>query len=212
MKCEDSMLPEGIETKVYGKVYDSSNDIPIVNLKLIIQELNQEPGFSLGPNIHNLGEIDSTYTDENGDYEINFETTGRGDTYRIFSPRNNQVWQYYQNPVHIENLGSSNEINFDFLKLHPIRLIIKVDNDLEFLPIRIRHLFTINRSLTDINSTSNDIIKLIYVPLNFTTKVEFYRTKPDGQNQLFIKEIQPITDVEPVDIEIDLKNLNFEDY
>ncbi len=212
MKCKDSMLPEGIETTVKGNIYDRRNDIPVANQKLVIQELNYEPGFQIGSNINHFAEIDSTYTNENGDYEITFTTTGNGDSYQIFSQRTNQIWIYQQNAVRIENIGSSNEINFNFLHLYPIILIIKINSELDFLPIRIHHRYTLNRSLEDINTISNEIIKQVYVPLNEVQTVEFYRTKPDGQSQVFIKEIQPVITIEPVNIEIEIKNSDFEDY
>ncbi|MUP46507.1 hypothetical protein E0K83_12240 [Gramella sp. BOM4] len=212
LKCEDSMLPEGIETKVYGQIYDQINDRPVINQKLIIQELNHEPGFQIGSNIDYIADIDSTFTDENGKYELVFETTGQGDTYQIFSPRTKQVWTYYQDAIEIEDIGASNEIDFNFLHLYPVNLLINVNEDFNFLPVRISHRYTLNRSLEDIETISNEINRQIYIPLNFGQTVDFYRTKPDGQNQVYSFEIPPVTTGEPFNLEIELKNSNFEDY
>ena len=39
MKCEDYLAPEGMESSVYGRVYDSINDIPVTGLKIKIAEI-----------------------------------------------------------------------------------------------------------------------------------------------------------------------------
>jgi len=211
MKCKDSMLPEGIETKVSGNIYDSTNEIPVIDQKLIIQELNEEPGFHIGPNINYSEEIDSTYTDENGDYELIFETTGKGDKYRILFEHDNEFWTYYTLPVAIENIGSSQEVNFDFLHLYPVNLKITLESDVNYLPIRISPNFTSFRSSDWLEQTETEYVRQIFTDKNSEEEIRFLRTKPDGDYQIASFIIPKTNTTNPIEFEILIKNSDFSD-
>ena len=211
LKCKDSMLPEGIQTNIKGVVYDRVNEIPIVDQKIIIEEINYEPGLSPGSNIGYYNEIDSTYTDENGNYEITFETTGKGDTYRLAYGFSKEIWTYQKNPIVIKNIGGSQVEDFDFLHLYPVDLKITLASDLENLPIRISPRFTFLRSSDWLEQTNIENIRRIFTDKNSEEEIRFFRTKPDGGYQVARFAIPVTNTVDLVEIEIFLENSDFED-
>ncbi|WP_422348286.1 hypothetical protein [Flagellimonas sp.] len=123
--CESPPLPSGIQTRVYGKIYDDVNQTAISNAKIRILEWTITSTFS-GPAYSFKGYVDSTDTGPTGDYDIIFETTGKGNNYELEIKSREDVW-FRDKTTYIEevNLGGSEQIDFEALKLFPIKLIVK---------------------------------------------------------------------------------------
>lgn len=207
MKCEDYLEPEGIETRVYGTVYDSVNDIPIADYKLVIVETNHE-GFSMGPNENFIQNLDSAYTDQNGFYDITFTTSGRGDTYKIRPERKEDVWTYYQNPVEIETLAHGTEINFEFQQLYPATLNILVDSDVTNLPVKITHY---SFPTISIEETDTVIQKRVYIDKNWSNRIRILRKIALNEFEEFYYVIPATNTTEETTHDINIKNLDFAD-
>ena len=62
---------------------------------------------------------DSTFTDENGFYSLDFETSRRGDYYRLHVEKDIDIWTYYYNPIKIDSIGKTNYQDLTFLHLFP---------------------------------------------------------------------------------------------
>jgi hypothetical protein len=116
-------IPAGIETTITGKVYDPKTNKPITQAGIYIQEY--EPGGMYPPQF--MGIIDSARTDNDGNYQINFTTTGRGTEYRItFSPGNS--YDPITVPKKIQP-GRDTVINFVAFKIHTLKARVIVTNN-----------------------------------------------------------------------------------
>lgn len=72
--CESDPLDAGIVTNIQGTVSDNWNMIPFVDLKLKVAEYKRRPA-GIYTSYEFIKWIDSTYTDTNGYYDLNFETS-----------------------------------------------------------------------------------------------------------------------------------------
>jgi len=208
MKCEDELVPEGKQVHVHGRVYDEANQLPVVNQNLVVSEFNRRfiaspPGYREDY----IGEVGTVYTDDNGYYDLEFTTSGEGDTYYIRYEMNDYLWTYWQDQVELD-VTISNEINFDFLHLYPATLKITVADDLEgYLPISISHLTTYPLgSLTE----SGENIRAILINKNAFTEVKFSRRMPDDSFQNAIFQFPATNTTEPTEFEIHLDNDDFQ--
>ncbi|MGB3607531.1 hypothetical protein, partial [Psychroserpens sp.] len=128
MSCEKEPLPADTETLIFGQIYDSTNDLPIINKKLKIAEYREVGTFSGTSYIFN-GFIDSTYTNINGEYNLPFRTTGNGSSYLIQIEYDNEV--YISNSdenIQDDIIGEQLELNFDALQLYPVDLRVITTN------------------------------------------------------------------------------------
>lgn len=180
---DDSKVTAGIETRVFGRVYDNWNDLPVANQKLTISEWNSVPQWSPGPNDDFIQFLDSTYTDANGYYDMTFRTTGRGDLYFIEYEFNDSIMTYNQDRVEIEQLGTDTEVNYNFLHLYPVTLKITLAPDVEYLSIRIAPEYTFFTSPDWLTETNVEYSKTIFTNKNTDQNIRFFRTKPDGHYQ-----------------------------
>ena len=190
-RCDEETLVEGLETRVQGIVYDSLNRLPVANQKLIIGEYEDYFVFDGGHRVYFIQNLDSTYTDEKGNYDIVFSTSGQGSIYKIIPEQTNTVWTYYQEPVRIQNIESENEINFNFMNLYPCYLNITLNN-IEHLPIDIFSPVALMGSgftddvnnLEEINMSTSSITRKIYLNRKRASWVNFIRKYNDTITQV----------------------------
>lgn len=208
---EDTFEPSGIETRVFGRVFDNVNDLPVVNQKILISEWNSVPQFSPGPNANFIQILDSTYTDLNGYYAITFKTSGQGDLYYINYEDNNSFWTYYRNPVEIENLGTDTEVNYNFLHLYPVNLLITLAPDVEYLSVRLRSTFTFFTTPDWLTTTNVQYTRQIFTDKNTEEQISFYRTKPDGHKQIATFTIPATNTTELTEFDVYITNDDFID-
>ncbi|WP_442845682.1 hypothetical protein [Leeuwenhoekiella sp. H156] len=214
LACEDSFEPAGIETRVFGRVYDDANELPIANQKLLVSEWNSVPQFSPGPNDDFVQYLDSTYTDINGYYELTFTTTGKGDLYFLEYEYDESYWNFYQSRVEIQNLGTdTTEVNYNFLHLYPVNLRITLAPDVENLPIRISPYFTNFRSTDWLTEVDKQYTRTILTDKNREERIRFIRTKSDGKNyQEFNYSLPATNTTELTEFEIYISNDDFVDF
>lgn len=184
MECEDLTEPEGVETRVYGRVLDQVDELPKSNFKVRISEYNALPGW--GQNEEFIQFLDSTVTDLQGYYDLTFKTSGLGDTYylegigsediRLFDP-------YYE----IEDLGIDSEINISYLQLYPVELKITFDETVELSPMNIWSSYTNFRN-TVFENNGIEETRLIYVFKDAPFDVIFSRTIEDTIRQQIFYE------------------------
>jgi len=207
MKCEDYLEPEGIESSVYGTIYDSVNDMPVVDQKVLIVESNANGFYSLREFIQIL---DSTQTDANGFYEMNFTTSGKGDTYSVLPKKRSNIWTGYQDAVEIENLNSETKVDFDFLHLYPAVLNIWLENDVENLPVGVTHRYR-GSTYIFINETDKIIQERIFIDKNQPQVIKIFRNISLNESENF-NYIIPVTNTtEETEYNIDVSNADFVD-
>ncbi|MFY7670028.1 hypothetical protein ACOSP6_02955 [Tenacibaculum sp. MEBiC06402] len=212
--CEDTVLPSNIKTRVFGRMYDAENDLPVVNKKLRIGEYNTIPGFGTFPNIEFIRYVDSVYTDSNGYYDVTFETSGDGDRYTLEidfnSDDNFSLLNYPGYPTRIEKLGEENELNFDALFLFPVQLKITLAPDVQFLPIRIDKPYF--RPVNNLNETGVEITRLFYIDKNSDWQVMLKRETNDGQRQRVLIDMNATNSSDLTEFEFNINNEDFVDY
>lgn len=124
LSCEEEPLQQGIETQVFGQIYDSVHGRSIENVKIRIAERIRQ-GTLAGTRFNFKGFVDSTITDANGRYDLSFETSGNGTIYDVeLELREDVSFRSISEIIKEENIGGSEEINFKALKLYPVNLKI----------------------------------------------------------------------------------------
>lgn len=182
--------------------------MPVTGQLLILIESNKKPiAAPPGSTLTDIRHLDSAYTDEEGNYEITFITTGRGDTYHILPARSDSVWTFH-GQEEIKPLGTSKEINFQYLHLYPATLRIRLNNDVEHLPIRIGHNRTLG--LEAIQETGKEVVRHLYIDKNHPQEIRFWRTTQTGyQSASFTLPATHST--EPTEFELTVSNSDFKD-
>lgn len=183
VSCEKENIQSGIQTKVTGKLSNYQGE-PIVNAKVKIGEFKNRFVSDGGSTDYFTRYIDSTITNNNGEYEITFKTTGEGSSYRLISD-NNPIEQSYWGDfgyVEIKNLGKTFVFNYNqFIKLFPCDVTINMNN-IQILPIRIFHETT--RQINNPEITSNTtFVKRIFITKWEVQKFTLQRIKPNGTYQ-----------------------------
>jgi len=183
VSCEKENIQSGIETKVSGKLTNYDGE-PIVNSKVKIGEFKNRFVFDGGSKDYFSKYIDSTLTNNDGDYDFTFKTTGEGSSYKLILDNrpNDQSYYGFYDPIEIKNLGNLLVFNFNqFTKLYPCDVTINMNNIL-ILPIRIYHETT--RQLSNPEITTNTVfVKRIYITKFGTQKFTLERMKPNGTYQ-----------------------------
>ncbi|KAA5823810.1 hypothetical protein FPF71_14055 [Algibacter amylolyticus] len=171
ISCEKEPIPANIETLVYGKIYDSTNDIPIVNEKIKIAEY-KTIGVPSGISYIFQGFVDSTTTDINGEYSLPFNTTGNGNLYQIQLDFNEQVHiPNLTESIQEENIGTQKEQNFEALRLYPINLrIITSDEINQEIHIHKQHP---SRQIDPIPALNQNSVRRIWVDKNVENEINF---------------------------------------
>lgn len=181
VSCEKEPIKEGVVTNIQGIISDGRNQLPFENLKLKVGEYkSRRAGIYMTYEF--IKWIDSTYTNSEGYYNLDFVTSGKGDNYRLHVVENIDTWTYYFDPIDIYMIGKDNNRNLDFLHLYPINLVIELNN-LEAVPIEIDvDLFS---DLEDINSNTGTIERTLYCDKNTDSKIIFRRKTANGIYQNF---------------------------
>ncbi len=205
MKCEDYLEPEGVESSVYGTVYDSVNDLPVVDQKLLIVESNANGFYSTREFIQVL---DSTQTEANGFYEMNFTTSGKGDTYSVLAEGQDNIWTNYQDAIEIENLDSKTKIDFNFLHLYPAILNIQLGSDVENLPVGVTHKYQGSRYIF-INEIDKVIQERIFIDKNQLQFIKIFRNISKNKSENYIYVIPVTNTTEETAYSIKLGNGDF---
>src|SRR5690606_14952013 len=91
--CESDPIEEGVVTNIQGTISDNWNMIPFYDLKLKVAEYKRRPA-GIYTSYEFIKWIDSTYTNTNGQYDLDFETSGQGDYYRLFVEEDVDIWTY----------------------------------------------------------------------------------------------------------------------
>tara|TARA_B110001450_G_C17484023_1_gene425436 strand:+ start:93 stop:806 length:714 start_codon:yes stop_codon:yes gene_type:complete len=218
--CEDLQEPSGIETRVFGRMYDNQNQLPLTNHKLRIGEYNLIPGSGSAPNIEFIQYVDSTLTDLDGYYDFTFSTSGQGDRYKLevdfdfdtYATNDGNFFGLLNQEYHteIENLEVDTELNYEILFVFPVNIKITLDSDVQFLPIRIQKPYY--RATNNLTETGIEITRLFYVDKNSNWEIILRRTKSDGQNQRVIMEMPATNSSDLTEFEISINDNDFEDY
>ena len=219
--CEDRFEPSGIETRVYGRMYDSKNELPLKNQKIRIAESNLIPGFGPTPNIDFIQYVDSTNTDSDGYFDLNFTTSGKGDIYQLEVNHNYENYfglnienvfvllnQEYR--IGLENLGVEKEFNFEVLFYYPVNLKITLDSDVQFLPIRIRKPYS--RFTDNLTETGVEISRIYSIDKDSTWQILLTRKTSNGQNQRVIIDMPATNNNFLTEFEFKIKETDFENY
>ena len=167
--CEEEALPSEIETLALGRIFDSTNTIPIVNQKIKLAEFRTQGTFA-GTNYIFKGFIDSTMTDSNGEFSLPFKTSGKGNKYQIQIQYNDEVHiPNLEEFIKDENIGGQEEFIFEALKLYPVDLRV-ITTDLINHQINLYKQFP-ERIITPIPSSTQNSIKRIWLDKNVVNTI-----------------------------------------
>jgi hypothetical protein len=171
LSCESDPIDAGVETTVQGIIYDSRNDIPFQNLKLKVAEYKDDTQSGIYHTLRFIQWIDSTHTDSEGNYSLNFKTSGRGDRYKLHAESEQDIW-YYNNRVVDIGIGKDVNLDFNFLHLYPIKLVIEMNN-INHLPISGSTGYY--PKMEAINTANGKVERKIYTDKNSDTQIYFSR-------------------------------------
>ena len=205
--CEKEPLPADIETIIFGEIYDSTNDLPIINKKLKIAEFREISTLSGGNSIFN-GYIDSTYTNNNGAYNLAFRTSGNGSRYVIQIEYDKEVHIFDSDEtIQDEIIGEQLELNFEALQLYPVDLRV-ITTDIINQEITVYQLFP--GGITDrIPPATQNSIRRIWIDKNIVNNINFSIREPNP-NLNYDIEI-PINDTtELYEYEVEINSSDFE--
>ena len=167
--CEEEALPSEIETLALGRIFDSTNTIPIVNQKIKLAEFRTQGTFA-GTNYIFKGFIDSTMTDSNGEFSLPFKTSGKGNKYQIQIQYNDEVHiPNLEEFIKDENIGGQEEFIFEALKLYPVDLRV-ITTDLINHQINLYKQFP-ERIITPIPASTQNSIKRIWLDKNVVNTI-----------------------------------------
>jgi hypothetical protein len=207
ISCEEDPIPADIETLVFGKIYDSTNDIPIVNEKVKLAEYSTQGTFA-GTNYIFKGFIDSTTTDINGDYNLPFSTTGNGNKYQIQLDFNEQV--HIPNLVEFiqdESIGNQEELNFEGLRLYPVDLRVIITDEIT-QEINVYKQFP-ERLIDPIPPSTQNLIRRIWIDKNVVNEINFRIGNSSPFLNHFI-EIPINNTTEPYEYEVEISSTDFQ--
>lgn len=211
MKCEDTeedYLPAGIETRVFGNIYDNFNDLPVANQKLIVAEYRRDWGGG-GSYDALVQELDSIVSDENGNFDFVFETGGMGTKYKIYPRHNPEIWNGYEGARDIENIGTQEQTDFNYTLLTRCTLIINIDN-VNNSPFPISIFPSQNYDTEDIAESNGIVERVVYLFSNLDENLFIGRTLDDGTRQTAIFSVPASNSLNDRTFEVTLTNDDFE--
>ncbi len=213
MKCEDTeedYLPAGIETRVYGNIYDNFNNLPVSNQKLVVAEYQRDFRFDGGVYDVFVQELDSTISDVNGNFDFIFETGGMGTKYKIYPRHNPSIWTGYEGARDLENIGDEEQIDFNYSNLTRCTLIVNIDN-VDFAPFPISIFSSQNHNNTEDIVESNGIVERVVFLFPSSDETLFIgRTLDDGTRQAATFTVPASNSLEDRVFEVTLTNNDFE--
>ena len=174
-------LEAGIKTNVSGMVLDYKTQQPIANIPIYISEFGR--GF-YGPQY--IATIDSTKSGVDGNYDINFATTGKGVQYEIvFRPGDN----FFALPYNvILNVGKDTMVDFYATRFHVLKARIQMTENPN-PPMRVSNVYG---SLASVWGTNNDTIIFMKIIPNEINEIQFTITNVDTPS-IYNYQIDPIT-------------------
>lgn len=183
VSCEKEKIPSGIETKVAGRLSNYVGE-PIINSIVKIGEYKNRFVSDGGSTDYFSKYIDSTLTNNNGEFEITFKTSGEGTSYKLIldnSPDDQSYYGFFDS-VEITNLGNPFVFNYNqFTKLYPCDVTINM-NDITIFPISIWHETTRIVDAPEIISNTT-FVKRIFINKYGIQKLNLSRIKPNGVSQ-----------------------------
>ena len=206
LSCDGDPIEEGVETTIEGRIYDERNDIPFEDLKIKIAEYKIHRS-GIYQNREFIQWIDSTYTDQNGDFFIAFKTSGRGDYYEFHAETGTDIWDYYQSVFQIPYIGKSLSMELDLLHLYPVRLVVAL-NEVEHLPLKIRPQFY--QKVEEIKTGSGTAERIIYTDKNSETTVYFSRNPEPNVYEGYTAKIPASNSMELTDFNLTINNSDFQ--
>lgn len=212
MKCEDTeedYLPAGIETRVYGNIYDDFNNLPVSNQKLVVAEYQRDFRFDGGVYDVFVQELDSITSDINGNFDFIFETGGMGTEYKIYPRHNPSIWTGYEGTRNIENIGNEEQTDFNYNHLTRCTLIINIDN-VDFAPFPISIFSSQNYNTEDIVESNGIVERTVYLFPNSDETLFIGRTLDDGTRQTAMFSVPASNSLDDRIFEVTLTNDNFE--
>ena len=212
---DDTPYPAGIQTAVSGNVFDSKNNIPASNVTLNVGEYIGKATGSGALHYHFVEWVGTTQTDQDGNYNLIFQTSGKGSLYRVEIQENQSYWSgIFSSYKDIKNIGSSFNANFDILHLYPALIKITLNN-VDYLPITpIFDTFNKFNPVDLLNISSNNVeeTREIYIDKNSPFTVEFSRKKPDGKYQRAYVNLPATGTANLTEHTITLSNADFVNY
>ena len=207
VSCESDPIEAGVVTNIQGMVYDDWNKIPFENLKLKIGEYKSESS-GIYRTYHFIQWVDSTYTDPGGYYNMDFETSGQGDYYKISAERVDNIW-YHPSPSQrgIDSIGSSNQQDFSFVQLFPVRLVIELNN-IDHLPIDMFVQYY-HQDLEDITSGNGTVERIFYANKHVQSELVFRRRNAPEENDLYEVIIPASKTTELTTVNLSINNSDF---
>ncbi|SOC80504.1 hypothetical protein SAMN06296241_2054 [Salinimicrobium sediminis] len=205
LSCDGDPIEEGVETTIEGTIYDKQNEIPFENLKLKVAEYKVHRS-GIYTNREFIQWIDSTYTDQYGEFYLKFKTSGRGDYYKFVVETKPNIWDYHQSVFEIPYIGKSLSLDLDLLHFYPVNLVIEV-KDIEHLPVslNLRHY----QDLEDITTGSGTVERLIYADKNSDTEVAFGRKIAPNQYERYTVIIPATNTSELTNYNLTINNSDF---
>ncbi|MTH17407.1 hypothetical protein [Flavobacterium sp. LC2016-01] len=202
------LIKSGIETKVSGNVTDN-HDTPISNLIVKVGEykVTNTGSYIMSYEDHEFIKwVDSTHTDNNGNYNFTFKTSGKGNFYNLVIGKEVKP---HETPVifgecYVRITEDANDMRFigkqfefntnDLIRLYPCQVTFKLNN-IETFPVQIMHEYTNASNLTYLtaNGTSE---QTIYIQRYNKEKVILSRMK-NGIRQIASYEF-PASNVEGI--------------
>lgn len=123
---EWAVIPKGRVTTVTGQFRDYARDSSIANLTVYVDEYIDHPLHDLTFSMH----LDSTVTDQYGNFEMSLTTTGVGVQYQLSYTLPEGNWSQSFNPLIITRMGTNNIIDVVMTKLTRLEARIKVVDNL----------------------------------------------------------------------------------
>ena len=211
MKCEDTeedYLPAGIETRVFGNIYDNFNNLYVANQKMIIAEYRRDWGGG-GSYDALVQELDSITSDENGNFDFIFETGGMGTKYKIYPRHNPEIWTGYEGARDLENIGDEEQTDFNYSLLTMCTLIINIDN-VNFTPFPTSIFPSQNYDTEDIVESNGIVERIVYLFPNSGETLFIGRTLDDGTRQTARFLVSASNSLDDRIFEVTLTNEDFE--
>ncbi|OXA81335.1 hypothetical protein B0A65_03515 [Flavobacterium frigidimaris] len=184
------LIKSGIETRVFGKLTDY-RDKPISNLKVKVGEfkVTSNSVFDISLDYEFIQDVDSTYTDDKGNYNFTFKTSGKGNFYSLYfgeyTKKNEPqvIWE----PFLIDITDSSNDMKYigkefefntiNLIELYPCQITFKTNN-LSTFPLTPIHNLTYSFNLDQITANGTSV-QTIYIQKYLKETVNLSRFK-DG--------------------------------
>ena len=180
MSCEKSEENENIvtiATKVVGNVTDVTRGIAHQNFKVVVQQLTYDGGGWGGYGITDVKRIDSTYTDSQGNYEIDFNYIQDAKyQYAIatdyVSVGDGPFVDYIDENATITS-GITNTVNLDFWYASILKLYLSVSNN-TYPPLRVSNDLVSGKYYSFMGAEIYEMQTntVVYIPTKPNTQIE----------------------------------------